>query len=69
MTTPGPTRRTGCCARGGLAAEGTSLLATAVTDKEKERVAGAYGAARLAEIREKAAPHPQLRVYQAGDMI
>jgi hypothetical protein len=53
----------------GLAAEGTPLLVTALTGEEKERAALARGAARLAEIREKAARHPELRVYEAGDMI
>jgi hypothetical protein len=53
----------------GLAAEGTPLVATAATAEQKERVAVARGRARLAEIREKAASHPELRVYQAGDML
>ena len=29
----------------------------------------AHGGARLAEIRQKAARYPELRVYQAGDML
>jgi hypothetical protein len=53
----------------GLAAEGTPLLVTALTAEEKQQAAAARGGARLAEIREKAARHPELRVYQAGDMI
>jgi hypothetical protein len=53
----------------GLVAEGTPLLVTALSAEEKERAAVARGGARLTEIREKAARHPELRVYQAGDMI
>lgn len=53
----------------GLVAEGTPLLVTALSAEEKERAAVARGGARLAEIREKAARHPELRVYRAGDMI
>ena len=53
----------------GLAAEGTPLLVTAATAEDKERAAVARGGARLAEIREKAARYPELRVYQAGDML
>ena len=53
----------------GLAAEGTPLLITAVTAEDKDRAAVARGGARLAEIREKAPRHPELRVYQAGDML
>jgi len=53
----------------GLAAEGTTLLATALTAEDKERAVVTRGGARLAEIREKAARHPELRVYQAGDML
>lgn len=53
----------------GLAAEGTPLLLIALTAEDKEQAAATRGAARLAEIREKAARHPELRVYQAGDML
>ena len=53
----------------GLAAEGTALLVTATTAEDKERAVVARGGARAAEIREKAARHPQLRVYEAGDML
>ena len=53
----------------GLAAEGTPLLVTAVTAADKEKAAVARDSARLAEIREKAARYPELRVYQAGDML
>lgn len=53
----------------GLAAEGTTLLATASTAEDKEKAAAARGGARLAEIREKAARHAELRVYEAGDML
>jgi hypothetical protein len=53
----------------GLAAEGTALLNTAATAADKERVLVVRGGARLAEIREKAARHSELRVYQAGDML
>jgi hypothetical protein len=53
----------------GLAAEGTPLLVMATTAEDKQRTTLARGGARLAEIREKAARHPELRVYQAGDML
>jgi hypothetical protein len=53
----------------GFAAEGTALLVTAVTAEDKERAVVARGGARLAEIREKAARHTELRVYLAGDML
>jgi len=53
----------------GLAAEGTPLLVTATTAEDKERTAVAHGGMRLAEIREKAARYPELRIYQAGDML
>ena len=53
----------------GLEAEGSPLLLTATSASEKERAAAERGAARAAEIREKAARHSELRVYQAGDML
>ena len=53
----------------GLDAEGSPLVETATTAAEKERVALARGGARLSEIREKSARYPELRVYQAGDML
>jgi hypothetical protein len=53
----------------GLEAEGSPLVAVASSPEAKERVAAAHGGGRLAEIREKAARHPELRVYQAGDML
>jgi hypothetical protein len=53
----------------GLEAEGTLLLLIAATAEDKQRAAVARGGARLAEIREKAARHAELRVYQAGDML
>ena len=53
----------------GLDAEGSPLVETATTAAEKERVALARGGARLPEIREKSARYPELRVYQAGDML
>jgi hypothetical protein len=53
----------------GLAAEGTPLLVTATTAEDKERTTLARGGMRLAEIREKAARYPELRIYQAGDML
>jgi hypothetical protein len=52
-----------------LAAEGSPLLLTAASAEDKERAAVVRGGLRLVEIREKAARHPELRVYQAGDMI
>jgi hypothetical protein len=53
----------------GLEAEGSPLVETAATATEKEHAALARGGARLAEIRAKAARYPELRVYQAGDML
>jgi hypothetical protein len=53
----------------GLEAEGSPLVETAATAADKDRAAVARGGARLAEIREKAARYPELRVYQAGDML
>ena len=53
----------------GLVAEGAPLVVTAATAEDKERAAVTRGGARLAEIREKAARYPELRVYQAGDML
>ena len=53
----------------GLAAEGTPLLVTATTAEDKQRTTLARGGLRLAEIREKAARYPELRIYQAGDML
>ncbi len=53
----------------GLEAEGTPLLLIAATAEDEERAAVTRGGARLAEIREKAARHAGLRVYQAGDML
>jgi hypothetical protein len=53
----------------GLAAEGTALVLTATTAEEKERAAKGPGAARLAEIRDKAARHAELRVYETADML
>ena len=53
----------------GLEAEGSPLLAAAVTPDEKERAALSRGGAGVAEIRAKAARYPELRVYQAGDML
>jgi hypothetical protein len=52
----------------GLAAEGTALLVAAATAEDKEQAA-ARGGARVAEIREKAARHAELRLYRAGDML
>jgi hypothetical protein len=53
----------------GLEAEGSRLVATAATPEEKERVAAARGGRLVAEIRQKAARQPELRVYEAGDML
>ena len=53
----------------GLAAEGTELLKAATKAEDKEQILLARGGARLAEIREKAARYPELRVYLAGDML
>jgi hypothetical protein len=53
----------------GLDAEGSPLVETAATAADKERVALARGATRQAEIREKASRYPELRVYEAGDML
>jgi hypothetical protein len=53
----------------GLAAEGTLLLVTALTAEDRQRAATERGGIRIAEIRDKAARHPELRVYLAGDML
>jgi hypothetical protein len=53
----------------GLQEEGTPLVVTATSAEEKERAAVAHGAKRLAEIREKSARYPELRVYRAADML
>jgi hypothetical protein len=53
----------------GLEAEGTRLAATARSAPEKERLASERGKAMLAEVRDKAARYPELRVYEAGDML
>jgi hypothetical protein len=53
----------------GMEAEGSRLVATAATPEEKERVAAARGGPLAAEIRQKAARQPELRVYEAGDML
>ena len=52
----------------GLEAEGTRLVAIAATAQEKEQIAAARGGPLAAEIRQKAARQPELRVYEAGDM-
>jgi hypothetical protein len=53
----------------GLEAEGSPLVEVATTAEAKERLATARGGGRVAEIRDKAARHKELRVYQAGDML
>jgi hypothetical protein len=53
----------------GLTAEGSPLLVKAASAIDKERAAAERGTARLAEIRDKAARYPELRVYQASDML
>jgi hypothetical protein len=53
----------------GLDAEGTPLLAVATTPQDKERLATERGGPLAQEIRRKAALQPELRVYQAGDML
>lgn len=53
----------------GLEAEGTPLLVTAQSAAEKERAARERGGPRRAEITDKAARYPELRVYLAGDMV
>ena len=53
----------------GLEAEGTRLVAIAGTAEEKERITAARGGPLSAEIRRKAAAQPELRVYEAGDML
>ena len=52
----------------GLEAEGSPLVLTAAGPEDKERAAAEWGRERVAEIRAKAQRHPELRVYQAGDM-
>jgi hypothetical protein len=53
----------------GLEAEGSPLLEIAADAAAKQRAATARGGARAAEIREKAGRYPELRIYQAGDML
>ena len=53
----------------GLEAEGSRLAATAKSAAEEERLASERGKERLAEIRDKAARYPELRVYEASDML
>jgi hypothetical protein len=53
----------------GLEAEGSPLLEIATTTSAKELAAVRRGGPRAEEIRGKAARHPELRVYQAGDML
>jgi hypothetical protein len=53
----------------GLEAEGTPLLVVASSAADKQRAALAHGGARAAEIRDKAARYPELRVYRAADML
>ncbi len=53
----------------GLADEGTVLLAVARSREDVERESSARGGKRAAEVREKAARHAEMRVYQAGDML
>ena len=53
----------------GLEAEGSPLLVTAVSASDKQRATAERGGALAAEIRAKAARYPELRVYQASDMM
>jgi hypothetical protein len=53
----------------GLEAEGSRLAATAKSAAEEERLASERGKERLAEIRDKAARYPELRLYEASDML
>ncbi|HVO09266.1 MAG TPA: hypothetical protein VMX54_00820 [Vicinamibacteria bacterium] len=49
--------------------EGAPLLAAPRTPEEAEQVIAARGGRKLAELRQKAARYPQLRVFRAADML
>ena len=49
--------------------EGTSLVAAPRTKEETEQVIAARGGSKIAELRQKAARYPQLRVFRAADML
>jgi hypothetical protein len=49
--------------------EGTALLAAPTTRSETQRVIAGHGGRKAAEIREKAARHAAMRVYQTADML
>ena len=53
----------------GLQEEGAPLVAAPKSREEAERVAAARGGVKVAEVRTKAARYPQMRVYQASDML
>jgi hypothetical protein len=53
----------------GLEEEGTPLLAAADTRAEAERLAAQYGGALRAEVAEKGARWPHVRVFRAADML
>ncbi len=53
----------------GLQDEGTRLLAAPSGPEETEKVIAAHGGRKVAELRQKAARYPQLRVFRAADML
>jgi hypothetical protein len=53
----------------GLEAEGSRMIALATTREDKERLAAERGGPLASEIRRKVALQPELRVYEAADML
>jgi hypothetical protein len=53
----------------GLLDEGAALVAAPRTRAEAERVIAERGGARRGELRAKASRYPELRVFQASDML
>jgi hypothetical protein len=49
--------------------EGTLLVAAPTSPEEKERVIAGQGGKKAAELRAKAARHPELRVFATADML
>jgi hypothetical protein len=49
--------------------EGTLLFAAPTSPEEKERVIAGQGGKQAAELRAKAARHPELRVFATADML
>jgi hypothetical protein len=53
----------------GLKEEGTALVTAPTSPEEKERVIAGRGGKKAAELREKAARHPEMRVFATVDML